>query len=152
MTAFTTVQLEYAAHECVRQQTGPEQVGYMLDAIRYASLGTIYSSRPFIGDAVHIAELVEPDVNTFGRFRRTPVTFRSGGHACNWHSVPDATKRLFDALPDHPINGVDDWCKALLDIHPWADGNGRTVSILRNWILGTLDYPTALPYYYEENP
>ena len=38
--------------------------------------------------------------------------------------------------------------KALLDIHPWADGNGRTASILRNWVYGKLDDPEPLPYYY----
>ncbi len=45
---------------------------------------------------------------------------------------------------------VDDYIKQLLDIHPWADGNGRTASILRNWMLGTLDDPSPLPYYYGE--
>lgn len=45
---------------------------------------------------------------------------------------------------------TDPIIKQLLDIHPWADGNGRTASILRNWMLGTMDDPTPLPYYYGE--
>lgn len=149
------ITLEYVVSECVRQQTGPAQVGYMLNAVNYARNS---STRPRQSDAARIAFLVEPDVNMMEynlsdkvwehNYRRTPVTFRDCSLACHWQNIPAAMDRLFEYLPDIALDLVDDWCKALLDIHPWADGNGRTVSVLRNWILNTLDNPTPLPYYY----
>lgn len=60
-------------------------------------------------------------------------------------------QEVIDLLDYHPAdyrNQVDERIKHLLDIHPWQDGNGRTASILRNWLLRQLDTPEPLPYYY----
>lgn len=106
-----------------------------------------------------IAQLVEPDVNTWvvvglnvSNLRRSEVSFLHGGTACPAAELPERWSRwlwLFDTMP---LEGnEDEFIKMLLDIHPWEDGNGRTASILRNWMLGTLDDPTPLPYYYGDN-
>lgn len=153
--SFNNPLVEYVVSECVRQQTGPAQVGYMLNALDWASAESshfIQSSLPTLNDAMYLASLVEPDVNFWrnneDNFRKTPVTFQDGGYACHWTSVLRGAQLLFDILLNMDLVAIDQWCKSFLDIHPWADGNGRTVSILRNWILGTLDSPTTLPYYY----
>ena len=41
----------------------------------------------------------------------------------------------FFSINDLTPEEVDECIIALLQIHPWVDGNGRTASILRNWML-----------------
>lgn len=80
-------------------------------------------------------------------YRQTPVTFQNGGGSCSPGAVSDAMNSLFSALLWIDNKDVDSWIKDWLWIHPFEDGNGRTASILRNWMLGTLDSPTDLPDY-----
>jgi hypothetical protein len=111
-----------------------------------------------------VAERVDPNVNQFRligdamtgyhtTLRSSHVGFMNGGSACPTNEVPDRFQRLMElwdiSMCGWPLD-VDQWVKRLLDIHPWVDGNGRTASILRNWMLGTLDDPTPLPYWYGE--
>ena len=106
-----------------------------------------------------IAKSVEPTRNHFrdprvwDNLRRSPVTFMHGGSACPPAEVPERFAQWVAIVTDmSDTNGIEDTLiKQLLDIHPWEDGNGRTASILRNWMLGTLDDPTPLPYYYGDN-
>lgn len=57
--------------------------------------------------------------------------------------------RLMDQFdPNFSPEEVEVWIKTLLDIHPWTDGNGRTASLLRNLMLGKMQDPEPLPYYY----
>lgn len=93
--------------------------------------------------------------------RTCHVGFAHGGKAAPTGEVRERFDRwcdiLFEWMNDvreaPPQNNemvweVDTHIKNLLDIHPWVDGNGRTASILRNWLLGTLQNPEPLPYYY----
>lgn len=115
-----------------------------------------------------IASICEPGVNPWGKhgvywdtFRTSHVGFMHGGSAAPAGEVREHFDRwcelAFDVIVltgnTHELysRDVDEFIKSLLDIHPWADGNGRTASILRNWMLGTLDNPTPLPYYYGQS-
>jgi hypothetical protein len=124
---------------------------------------------------MNIAENVEPNINSYGlnnswngvpigNLRTSHVGFMHGGSAAPAGEVRERFDRwcgyMMDWVnvemnpaitPSHEKRdefGADQLIKQLLDIHPWADGNGRTASILRNWMLGTLNDPTPLPYYY----
>lgn len=114
--------------------------------------------------------------NTGRNLRRSEVGFLRGGsaskavdvesHFDRWcrilmYEVEDYDTTIFGYFtegyitPEEFIDGsnqtlLDTYCKQLLQIHPWADGNGRTVSIFRNWCLKTLEDPTPLPYYFGE--
>lgn len=111
-----------------------------------------------------VAVRVEPDVNNwwvegpggmYGRYtnlRQTPVGFMHGGSAAPVNEVSERFFRLMNFYdPGFGVNDVETWIKTLLDIHPWEDGNGRTASIVRNFLLGKLYDPEPLPYYYGES-
>ncbi len=88
--------------------------------------------------------------NCFGFtwYRTTPVIFAAGGHASNHQIIPEATPRLIANAPERgEFAEWYIWIKAFLQIHPFADGNGRVASLLFNWGMITLDEPFPLPYY-----
>lgn len=112
-----------------------------------------------------IAREVEPDVNRyswhgpcFDNLRTSHVGFMHGGSAAPPGEVREWFDRWCELAYDviiltgntHELydRDVDEFIKSLLDIHPWSDGNGRTASILRNWMLNTLNDPIPLPFYY----
>lgn len=114
-----------------------------------------------------IARRVEPDMNPMWEghsWRRSEVGFLHGGDAAAAIDIPARMRRwasnfIFEANDYHPGDGLrryiegdtalaDMWVKDLLDIHPWADGNGRVASIFRNWLLDTMRNPLPLPYYF----
>lgn len=105
-----------------------------------------------------VAALVEPGENVLrwtGKFcfpdnlRTSHVGFIGGGKAAPVNEVYSRFKRLMNDAPDAIQAGeIDIWVKTLLEIHPWQDGNGRTASIVRNILFGTMDNPTQLPYYF----
>ena len=114
-----------------------------------------------------IASLVEPEKNTWWDYpaplwelnigstgvnlRRSHVGFMNGGTACPTNEVPGRFERIIEmAGEDMNSAEIDLWIKSLLDIHPWVDGNGRTASILRNWMMGQMSDPEQLPFYYGE--
>ena len=82
-----------------------------------------------------------------GDFRDTPVVFQKGGSSCSSSEIPNALENLFSAIPNLEAEDINMWTRHYLWIHPFEDGNGRTASILRNWLLGTLDAPSVLPDY-----
>jgi fido (protein-threonine AMPylation protein) len=71
-----------------------------------------------------------------------------GGNAARAAEVPRLFERWVSQVSEEMLGNEDLFIKSLLDIHPWADGNGRTASILRNWMFGNLKDPEPLPYYY----
>jgi hypothetical protein len=124
--------------ECERQRVGLDRLAALLTGYVYAveNAGRL----PNEGDALHLVGIIEP--MTFGRYRRTPVTFADGGSAAGNGEVAPATARLFAAL-DATTDPVE-FVRAFLSIHPFTDGNGRTAFVLLNWLAHTLDSPQEL--------
>jgi len=163
---------EYIKFE-VERQGSTKFVDFSI-AVQYASLGPSFElgesldipmAKTFENFVMTIAELVEPELNDMsmaaalkgeGNLRKTPVSFATGGTAASPADVPHQFHRWAVTWTEgilrpqeQPTEEEVDWSiKSLLQIHPWVDGNGRTASILRNWMLGTLDNPTALPYFF----
>jgi hypothetical protein len=151
--------IKWAAAEVERQHDTPTHVGHMCNAWHYAyeNMGT----RPTLYQASIVAYLVKPEANTIGphdhNYRRVAVTV---GHDLPpaWYDVPEAMERLWQNMPQEymvsctgkglSISMVDQFIFALLKIHPWVDGNGRTASIIWNWMKKTLDYPKPLPDFF----
>lgn len=103
---------------------------------------------------MEVAKLVEPEVNAFipgtgSNLRTTEVGFMNGGKATKAIEVREQFHRLC-GFWSPKLEEVDPWVKTLLEIHPWADGNGRTASLIRNFMLNNLNTPEALPYYFGE--
>lgn len=159
--------VDYIYDECHRQHV--TNYGDFAKALDWASinLGQPFLNSTQFGTFVQeLANKCEPDVNawrnvaygTYDNMRTSHVGFMHGGSAAPAGEVRERFNRwcelAFDMLPtirenpaDTNVYYTDQLIKQLLDIHPWADGNGRTASILRNWMLGTLDDPAPLPHW-----
>ena len=131
-----------AARECARQGGGAQALIGLLKAHLYA-LRTSTSRLPRLSDLIEMGALVDPD---HGVVRLTPVTFASGRHAVDWSLVPSTLEVLFDRL-DAEVEPAE-FTKALLDVHPFRDGNGRVGWLVLNWLGGTLADPVPLPDFY----
>jgi hypothetical protein len=147
--------VEYCAKEVERQHCGAMQVLDMYRAWEYACDKSMYHAYPTENEVMRIAYWVENhrqvNVVRTNNYRVTNVTISglvAGNHP---NTIPLAMNRWSNSVQDIALGNEAevDWAiKALLDIHPWADGNGRTASIVRNWLNGTLQKPTMLPNYY----
>lgn len=162
--------IDYIYDECHRQHV--TNYGDFANALNYAEWVTADRVKDVdsFGEFVQwLAAYIEPTKNitefnspTVNNLRTSHVGFMHGGSAAPAGEVRERFDRwcelAFDMLPtirenpaDTNVYYTDQLIKQLLDIHPWVDGNGRTASILRNWMLGTLDDPSPLPYYYSES-
>lgn len=138
------------------------------DALNFAKAHPNWNAKSSIEAFVMVlAEKIEPEVNRFvyetrtSNLRRSEVGFLHGGKATKAGEVQHQFDRWYSNLwvegilrggsIQSRISGDESLCdlyiKQLLQIHPWVDGNGRVASILRNWMLNTLDDPSPLPYY-----
>lgn len=135
-----------AAGECVRQRVGFRRLTYLLGAYDYAlfTAATARPRKPLRGDALHLAGMIEP--TKAAQYRTTPVTFQNGGTAAHHSQIERTMFRMFNLLDAD--TDPDEFTKAFLDVHPFADGNGRTAWVLWNWLRGTLHYPDPLPDFY----
>lgn len=147
---------EYIKFECDRQHT--TKTAEMSQAFEFAASVLNIPGPTSLGKFVEsIANLVEPEINVwrlsgsrYVTFRSSHVGFMNGGSAAPTAEVPERFFRLMKTW-DSSLNSaeIDLWIKSLLDIHPWQDGNGRTASILRNWMLGRIGDPEILPFFYQ---
>ena len=139
--------LEFICGEVARQgwdlatKGGFRRIAWMAQAWSYALK---HSGEPFTQERLlDVASLVEQEENAKG-FRVVGV--RVGNHiAPHAEHVPRLVKQW---LVTRDTVSADKFYLGFQDIHPFADGNGRTGKILHNWILGTLADPILIKDYF----
>lgn len=139
MSALTTEVVDYCAQECAWQGSGELSVGWMVHAWEYALSKCMH---PITVTHIRVlGKMVEPEKNKNG-FRRQPV-WVGYNEKMDWERIDGATKWLVE----EQVGGVDpiEWFRKYEDIHPFIDGNGRTGTLLYNWLLHTLDHPVHVP-------
>lgn len=146
---FTDQQMDiilWAAKECEHQQSGEMSVFRMLNAWQYAIGYASSTLLPTEFDILTIGALVEPIVNCNG-WRTTPVQI--GDKVLDQASlIPRQINNLLEATN---LLTPDEWFKHFEEIHPFADGNGRTGVILYNWLKGRLHCPMMAPDFWKES-
>lgn len=146
---FSIDQIAWMGLEVERQKAGASSVVGMARAVEL-----IYNLDNFDDGEATLTFDILTEMNahvTMGvakdGFRDTPVVFQNGGSSASASEIPNALENLFSAIPTLDHEDVNMWIRHYLWVHPFEDGNGRTASIIRNWLLQTLDNPTPLPDY-----
>lgn len=91
-----------------------------------------------------LGHLIEPYVNSGQRYRNVNVRVGSSikpGH----EEVPRLMNKLLDA---QDWLNPDEWFKEYEEVHPFADGNGRSGVILFNYLGGTMQNPVWPPNFW----
>lgn len=167
--------VRFCAIECRLQMSGELSVSHMVDAWLYAQdvagykqgiAGPQYKYLPTLDDVQYIGSLVEPNVNYGPGFRKVDVRVGYDIKA-PWQHVPVLMANLMEDLREFGTPGLkevtnsaypDDYglltpekfTRYYLEIHPWQDGNGRSSTILFNWLNGTLDNPVWAPNFWND--
>lgn len=96
------------------------------------------------GRILRLAHYIEPLENSVWDYRTCNV--RVGFYvAPRANEVLARMERWFEMLPSMT---PEEAYRELMEIHPWADGNGRTGKIVYNWLKGTLDNPVLPPNFF----
>lgn len=148
---LTSAVVSYAAQECEWQASGEMSVAWMVDGWLYAC--ECRDRPPTLLDVLELGRIVEPRHNLKG-LRRVGVRVGSSVKLAP-DLVPEALYRLLATAPlvfaDPDAKGtgrlsvVAEWFREYEEIHPFRDGNGRTGSLLYNWLRGTLTHPIPPP-------
>lgn len=146
-------EIDYVLGECRRQHVS--NYGDFAIALRFMHEAEVMTSSDFKAFVQRIASIAEPanKYNGDSNLRTSHVGFMQGGSASPVSEVYSRFDRWAENVfaflsqnEDITSEEVDQCIIQLLQIHPWVDGNGRTASILRNWMLGGSLEP--LPYYF----
>jgi hypothetical protein len=137
---------EMIAAECKRQMVGLKEVKQMNDAYQFAFMVRANGDRMSTIVINRLARLVEP-VKGSG-YRVQPATFANMSHAVAPHLIDRALDSLVWAHRHNNLT-TDEFVKEFLNIHPFADGNGRVAFLLYNILNNTLHYPDPLPDYFQ---
>lgn len=137
-TVDTNKIVQYAAEECKRQRSGELSVWWFYTAWEYAFR---YRNKPIDKRRiVELGKLVEPSVNREG-MRNMDVRV-GDDKKVHWKSIHNELDTLLEELPS--IDPAK-FYRRYEDIHPFADGNGRTGTLLYNWMLKSLGTPIHPP-------
>ncbi|MBA3953719.1 Fic family protein [Candidatus Dependentiae bacterium] len=115
----------------------------------YASMLTTKDRKNItLQDLLHTHYLILRNIDNVnaGRLRTMNVKLLSQPHIKfpNYHDVPAQVNNFFNWL--HAVEGdpvtiaIRAFCKLVLEIHPFADGNGRTSRLLMNVLLVQAGY------------
>ncbi len=93
-----------------------------------------------------LGHLVEPTKNPYKNFRTTEVSFGPfEGSMPN--QIPNHVDNLLWKLsnnPMHPVTRAAEAHLGIIQIHPYADGNGRIARLVQNFCLGEKALPPAI--------
>lgn len=117
---------------------GIERVGWMLDGWAYALARVNSPIR--VEDVKQIGMRVERLLNARG-FRQAPVWI-GDREGIRFDLIEPALEELLER--QHGMDSLD-FYRAILIIHPFLDGNGRSSKCLLNWHRGSLLAPVFPP-------
>jgi len=141
----------YCSEEVRRQQDGPLNVGYMVDAWMDALEHQYHGDELSLGMVERWGTLVEPRDNPTG-FRGANIWI-GNTMGPRVDDIARLLERWIDVVPN--MTPIEAYLQFEY-IHPFMDGNGRTGKIILNYLNGTMLDPIFPPNdlfgYRIENP
>lgn len=135
--------LDYIQAESDRQSATLDETINMVEAWKYA---VMFDEVPNLDTIRHLSYLITGNAG----YRIVPAVFNQGRPAVKAELIPNQMRHWhtwFTEVRSSPSE-YDALIKEFLEIHPFADGNGRVASLLYNHLRGSLKDPVLLPYYF----
>ena len=134
--------IKFCAEEVERQRANPIAVWWMVSAW-YDALMTYPERKLDTQFIIDLGKCVDPIANKKGF--RTVMVYIGDHRPPKPEVVPLKIKEFVKNIPLFP---PEENYRMFEEIHPFADGNGRTGKILYNWLKGTLDNPQMPPNFF----